>query len=445
MIAIVAASPTRTLISSAIGRPVNQISSACPIVPSATHPRPSEASVIPNWPAESTRVRLVREVAVTAKRAKWSPPRTMASRRDLRARTSANSTATKKAFRPNKATMASTRESTDQSYGDCVIDRQSVDEHSHAHAHAHDHAHGHAHSHSHDVGTRRLAFALTITAIFLVAEVVGGWLSNSLALLADAGHMATDVGALALSLFVAWFSRQPATPQKTYGFLRWEILAALINGAVLLMASAWILWESVQRLRSPEAVAGGLMLAVATGGLLVNAVSAWLLHSSAHTSLNMRGAYLHVISDLLGSVATIAAALLIRQFGWLMADPIASILMTALIIRGAWRLVSEAVDVLLEATPAHIELGALRTAMHDVPGVRDVHDLHVWTLTSGVVAMSAHVVSPEPAAHQRVLEALHVAVARFGIHHVTIQMEGEPLDVCAPPDVARPSLSPAGR
>ena len=367
----------------------------------------------------------------------------MASRRDRRARTSANSTATKKAFRPNKATMASTRESTDQSYGDCVIDRQSVDEHTHAHGRAH--AHDHAHTHSHDVGTRRLAFALTITAIFLVAEVVGGVLSNSLALLADAGHMATDVGALALSLFVAWFSRQPATPQKTYGYLRWEILAALINGAVLLMASGWILWESVQRLRAPEAVAGGLMLAVATGGLLVNAVSAWLLHGSANTSLNMRGAYLHVISDLLGSVATIAAALLIRQFGWLMADPIASILMTALIIRGAWRLVSEAVDVLLEATPAHIELAALRTAMHGVPGVRDVHDLHVWTLTSGVVAMSAHVVSPEPAAHQRVLEALHAAVARFGIHHVTIQMEGEPLDVCAPSDVARSSLSPTAR
>ena len=277
-----------------------------------------------------------------------------------------------------------------------------------------------------------------------MAEVVGGLLSNSLALLADAGHMLTDVGALALSLFVAWFSRQPATPRKTYGYLRWEILAALINGAVLLMASGWILWESLLRLRAPEPVAGGLMLAVATGGLLVNAASAWLLHGSAHTSLNLRGAYLHVVSDLLGSVAAIGAALAIRQFGWLLADPIASILMTALIIRGAWRLVSEAVDVLLEATPAHIELATLRSAMHGVAGVRDVHDLHCWTLTSGVVAMSAHVVSPQPAAHQRVLEDLHAAVARFGIHHVTIQMEGEPLDVCAPPDPTSP-LTPAGR
>ncbi len=353
--------------------------------------------------------------------------------------------------------MANKRESTVESYGDCVIDRQSAAgeaapayglAHGQAHAHggSHDHAHDHhAHDHSHDVGTRRLAIALTITAIFLVAEVVGGWLSNSLALLADAAHMLTDVGALALSLFVAWFSRQPATPRKTYGYLRWEILAALINGAVLLVASGWILWESVARLRSPEPVAGTLMLVVATGGLIVNAVSAWLLHGSAHTSLNMRGAYLHVLGDLLGSVATIAAALIIRQTGWLMADPIASILMTALIIRGAWRLVSEAVDVLLEATPAHIELASVRSAMHDVPGVRDVHDLHVWTLTSGVVAMSAHVVSPEPGAHQRVLEALHRAVARFGIHHVTIQMEGEPLDVCVPPSSSAAPLTPATR
>lgn len=350
--------------------------------------------------------------------------------------------------------MASKREITTESYGDCVIDRQSASgaagrphEHVAGEAHAHSHVHSRVHSHAHEVVTRRLSIALAITALFLVAEVVGGLLSNSLALLADAAHMLTDVGALALSLFVAWFSRQPATPQKTYGYLRWEILAALINGAVLLMASAWILWESVQRLRAPEPVAGGLMLAVATGGLLVNAVSAWLLHGSAHTSLNLRGAYLHVVSDLLGSLAAIGAALAIRQFGWLIADPIASILMTALIIRAAWRLVIEAVDVLLEATPAHIELAALRAAMHRVAGVGDVHDLHCWTLTSGVVAMSAHVVSPEPAGHQRVLEDLHAAVARFGIHHVTIQMEGAPLDICAAPDGSpeAPSLTPAGR
>ena len=308
--------------------------------------------------------------------------------------------------------------------------------HSRAPTHDHDHSHGH---HHHDVGTKRLTIALVITAVFLFAEVIGGWISNSLALLADAGHMLTDVGALALSLFVAWFSRQPATPQKTYGYLRWEILAAFINGTVLLVASGLILWESIARLASPEPVAGGLMLVVAAFGLLVNAVSAWLLHGGAGHSMNIRAAYLHVLGDLLGSVAAIVAAILVRWQGWLIADPIASILMTVLIVLGAWRLVKEAVDVLLEATPKHIELEGLRRAMAAVPGVREVHDLHVWTLTSGVVAMSAHAVAPAEAGHQRVLEQLHASVAQFGIHHATIQLEDVPLEACPP----APSLAHA--
>lgn len=312
--------------------------------------------------------------------------------------------------------------------------RASALAHGHDHPHAPGDAHDHRHPHdAHAIGTRRLTIALVITAVFLVAEVVGGYLSNSLALLADAGHMLTDVGALALSLFVAWFSRQPATPRKTYGYLRWEILAAFLNGAVLLVASAFILWESVRRLSSPEPVEGGLMLVVAVLGLGVNAFSAWLLHGSAGHSMNIRAAYLHVLGDLLGSVAAIVAAVLVRWQGWLLADPIASIVMTGLIVSGAWRLVREAVDVLLEATPAHIELDTLRRAMATVPGVREVHDLHVWTLTSGVVAMSAHAVAPEASGHQRVLEQLHAAVARFGIHHATIQLEGEPLEACCPP------------
>ena len=312
----------------------------------------------------------------------------------------------------------------------------STDAHDHAHGDGHHHATGHRHGHRHDhaVGTRHLAIALGITAIFLVVEVVGGLLSNSLALLADAGHMLTDVGALGLSLFVAWFSRQPASPRKTYGYLRWEILAALINGAVLLVASAWILWESVQRLQAPEPVVGGLMLAVATGGLVVNAISARLLHGHADASLNMRGAYLHVLADLLGSVAAILAALAVWQFGWYWADPLASMLMTALIVRGAWKLVHEAVDVLLEATPRHIDASALHRTLAAVRGVQEVHDLHVWTLTSGMVAMSAHAVVPEPSEHQRVLEDLHAAVSRVGIRHATIQVEGVPLGACCPID-----------
>ena len=303
--------------------------------------------------------------------------------------------------------------------------------------HAHDHAdlaHDQTHDHAHGATKRRLAWALSITAVFLVVEAVGGWLSNSLALLADAAHMLTDVGALSLSLFMVWFSRQPATPQKTFGYLRWEILAALINGSVLLMASAWILWEALQRIRSPEPIADGLMLLVAVGGLLVNVVSAALLHAGAKTSLNLRGAYLHVLGDLLGSVGAIAAALIIRWTGWLTADPIASILMTALIVRGAWRLVREAVDVLLEATPAHIDTEELRRAMSRVPGVQEVHDLHVWSVSSGMVAMSAHAVVPGVQEHQRVLEELHTAAGRFGIRHVTIQLEGVALGACCPLD-----------
>ena len=298
------------------------------------------------------------------------------------------------------------------------------------HAHAHDgnlHAHGHAHHHAPRPGDERqlrsLRVALALTATFLVAEVVGGLLSNSLALLADAGHMLTDVGALALSLFVAWFSRQPSTPEKTYGYLRWEVLAAFLNGATLLLVSAWICWEAVTRFRQPEPIAGGLMLGVAVAGLLVNLVSAWMLRPTGETSINVRGAYLHVLGDLLGSVGTVAAALIVRSTGWVLADPIASLLMSALVLRGAWQLVRESVDVLLEATPAHIQLDGVRAQLEAIPGIESVHDLHVWTVTPGMIAMSAHAIVREPERHQHVLEHVHDAMRLFGIEHVTMQLE----------------------
>lgn len=306
--------------------------------------------------------------------------------------------------------------------------------------HVHPHGEGHAHSHGPTVGTRRLTLALAVTASLMVAEVIGGLLSNSMALLADAGHMLTDVGALGLSLFVAWFSRQPATPRKTYGYLRWEILAALINGALLLLLSGWIALEAVGRLRAPEPVAGGLMLGVAIAGFCANALSAWLLHGGQGQSLNLRGAYLHVLSDLLGSVAVIVAALLVQLAGWTLADPIASLVVTLLIVRAAWRLVREAVDILLEGTPRDLDLEALRAEMHRVPGVSAVHDLHVWTLTSGVVALSAHAIAPGVERHPQVLADLHDAVARFGIAHTTIQLEDEPLAACCG-EPADPPLS----
>lgn len=284
--------------------------------------------------------------------------------------------------------------------------------------------HNHVHVRGDDrLTVSRLRVALVLTAAFLVAEVIGGLITNSLALLADAGHMLTDVGALALSLFVAWFSRQPASPAKTYGYLRWEVLAALVNGAALLAISVAILWEAASRLRTPEPVASGLMLAVALGGLAVNAVSAWVLHPAHSHSLNARAAYLHVLGDLLGSLGTVAAAIVLGTTGWLPADPLASIVVTLLVVRSAWRLVRESVDVLLEATPSHISLGAVRAQLEAIPGIEGVHDLHVWTVSSGVVAMSAHAVVQDPNQHQNVLERAVHAMAHFGIDHVTVQLE----------------------
>ena len=290
---------------------------------------------------------------------------------------------------------------------------------------------GHSHHH-HDQATAGLKAALWLTLLFFFAEVIGGFLANSLALLADAGHMLTDVGALGLTLFVAWFSRQPGNASKTYGYLRWEILAAFLNGSVLLLVSAGIVWEAIGRLRHPQPIESGVMLIVATGGLVVNIAAARMLHAGASHSLNMRGAYLHVVSDLLGSVAAIIAGVAVRYQGWTIADPVASIVMTALIVRGAWQLVRESVDVLLEAVPPHIQLDAVRAAIAAVPGVGSVHDLHIWTVTSGMIAMSVHVVVPEPAAHQSALEQIHANMAAFGIGHVTVQVEGQALAECVP-------------
>ncbi|HZE08098.1 MAG TPA: cation diffusion facilitator family transporter [Gemmatimonadaceae bacterium] len=274
-----------------------------------------------------------------------------------------------------------------------------------------------------DAPVRSLRIALVLTALLLTVEVVGGILSNSIALLADAGHMLTDVAALALALFVAWFSRQPETESKTFGYLRWEILAAFVNGGTLLLISAWILWTAATRLRAPEEVASGLMLSVAALGLVVNIIAARVLVAGSAHSMNARGAYLHVLGDLLGTVGTLAAAIAIRYTGWLIADPIASIITTVLIMTGAWRLVRESVDILLESTPSHIPLPAVRGQLEAIPGIESVHDLHVWSVTPAVVAMSAHCIVRQPEQHQHVLEHVHDAMQLFGIQHVTIQLE----------------------
>jgi cobalt-zinc-cadmium efflux system protein len=296
--------------------------------------------------------------------------------------------------------------------------------HAHTHDHAHPHSHAHSHNHAHETSKRRLLIVLSITALFMVVELVGGLLSNSLALIADSAHMLTDVGALGLSLFVLWFSRRPAGQEKTYGYLRLEILAALVNGVALVVISGMIFWQAYLRILSPEPVEGGLMLVVAIAGLMVNVAAAFLLHSSAGHSLNVRGAYLHVLGDLVGSVGAVIAAIIILTTGITIADPAISIFVGILILIASWKLVRESVDVLLEAVPSHIDLGAVRRAIDEIPGVDNVHDLHVWTVTSGFLAMSGHAVCQDPAQNQRILAEIHRCMREtFGIDHVTVQLE----------------------
>jgi cobalt-zinc-cadmium efflux system protein len=292
------------------------------------------------------------------------------------------------------------------------------------HSESHDH-HDHSHHHNgHDVGRRRLALVLAVTAGFMVVEFVGGLLANSLALMADAGHMLGDVGALGLSLFALWFARRPATAEKSYGYYRIEILAALANGVTLSVISIAIFAQAWSRLRNPEVVEGPLMLGVAAVGLIVNVFAAAALHATKGHNLNIRGAYLHVLGDLLGSVGAILAAVVILLTGWTPADALISCAVGVLILVGSWRLVRESVDVLLEAVPRDIDLDAVRLAVLSVPGVDAVHDLHVWTLTSGFRAMSGHAVINDPRGHNDIIQAIHARMHDdFGISHVTVQVE----------------------
>lgn len=282
------------------------------------------------------------------------------------------------------------------------------------------HAGGHEH---HGSPTGRLVVVLGLTAVFMVVEAVGGWISGSLALLADAGHMLADVGALSLALLTAWIGLRPADDRNTYGYRRWEILGALVNGAALFAIAGWVLVEAFQRFGNPPQVRSGLMLAVAAGGLLVNAIALAVLHGAHHHNLNTRGAYLHVAADLFGSLAAIAAALIIRTTGWLLADPVLSVVVAILILGGAFRLMRESTDVLMEAVPRNVSLPEVERVILGVPGVEAVHDLHVWSVTSGLVAMSGHATVPDLARHPQVLERIKQALAGQGIAHVTVQLE----------------------
>ncbi len=269
-----------------------------------------------------------------------------------------------------------------------------------------------------------LKIALGLTFVYMIAEAVGGWLTNSLALIADAGHMLTDVAALTLTLFAIWFAARPATSKKTYGYYRLEILAAFVNGIALVLLSIWIIYEAIGRWQDPPDIPGTPLTIIATGGLIVNLIAAYLLHSDHKHDLNMRGAFLHVMGDLLGSVAAIIAGVLIWTLGWLWADAFGSIFISVIIILSAWRLILESVNVLLEGTPRHINLAAVETTILETEGVGGVHDLHVWTISSGIDALSAHISHDDSVLHSELLAIVRTKLHdRFGIDHLTIQME----------------------
>jgi cobalt-zinc-cadmium efflux system protein len=286
-------------------------------------------------------------------------------------------------------------------------------------------AHGHSHGPSRGHTNRRsLALVLALTLGFLVVEVVAGLLTGSLALLADAGHMLTDVAGLVLALAAMKFAERPPSPRRTYGYHRVEILAALTNGLVLLVVAGFILLEAWQRFSHPTPVEGLPVLAVATVGLVVNAAGVLLLHSGSQSSLNVRGAYNEVLADAASSVGVIVGAVVITATGWYWVDPLVAVGIALFILPRTYSLLREAVQILLEGTPADVDVAALRTAMEGEDGVKKVHDLHVWTLTSGVHALSAHAILEEGAAHGEVLAALRERVTHdFPISHVTVQIE----------------------
>jgi cobalt-zinc-cadmium efflux system protein len=265
---------------------------------------------------------------------------------------------------------------------------------------------------------------LVLAAVYMVAEFVGGLISHSLALLADAGHMLSDVASLALSCFAVWLSDRPAGTQRTFGYYRAEILAALLNGAALIAVAIFILVEACKRLQDPPEVQGGLMMAIAVGGLIVNLAGLFILHGGRNENLNIRGAWLHVMSDTLGSVAVIVSGVLITLGGWHWVDPAISILISLLIVFSSWRLLADAAWVLMEGAPSRIDVNRVRLALNESPGVSDVHDLHIWTIASGLDSLSCHVVSDESQTHVDLLESLRSMVHQeFGIDHVTIQIE----------------------
>lgn len=269
-----------------------------------------------------------------------------------------------------------------------------------------------------------LYVALALTLSYMMTEVIGGLLTGSLALLADAAHMLTDAGGLALALFAIHFAQKPATPQKTYGYLRTEILSAMANAVVLLLLTVYILYEAYKRFLNPPEILSGPMLAVAAAGLVVNFISMRLLSSGSSESLNLKGAYFEVLADMLGSLGVILAALVVMFTGWTLADPIIGAGIGLFIVPRTWSLLSQATHILMEGVPAEVDVMLLESALKRIPGVVAVHDIHVWTITSGLDSMSGHVVIGDGVDAHVVLSAAKAILGeQFHLQHVTIQVE----------------------
>jgi cobalt-zinc-cadmium efflux system protein len=295
----------------------------------------------------------------------------------------------------------------------------------------HNYNHNHAHRYVRERGKSRLRLVLVLTSLFFVVEVLGGLWTNSLALLSDAGHMLSDMFALGLSLFAFWLSSRKPSPTKTYGYYRFEVVSAFINGVLLILIALWIFGEAYSRFQEPAAVKSVPMLVIAVLGLMINLLGIYLLHEIGTKNINIRGAMFHLIGDAAGSVGAITAAIAISLTGWTFFDPLVSVLIGLLIIYSAWRLLWDVVNILMQGVPPHIDLDGIKQEMLSVDGVIGLCDLHIWSLTSEVESLSAHVVVEDMGRNKEILEKLTCLIRdRFGINHVTLQIEDEAVGTC---------------
>jgi len=292
-----------------------------------------------------------------------------------------------------------------------------------------DHHHNHSgHNQGFQKNRKALLIAIAVTGAIMVVEIVGGFLANSLALLSDAGHMLTDVSSLVLSLIALQLAARPSSPTRTYGFYRMEILAALINGATLILISAFIFYEAYHRLKAAEAVDSLTMLGVAAIGLVANGIAAWAMLPSSRENLNIRGAYLHILGDLLSSVGVLLGGSLIYFTDWYWVDPVLSVGICIVILRGAVLLVKESVNILLEAVPKDVDLNEVQRALRTLPGVKDTHHVHLWTISSGIYALSAHLLIDNLMMSETgkiIQEVNRLLLNKFRISHTTLQLECE--------------------